>query len=94
MSALTSEGERAVQRLVPLVASVSLERDERVRAARALSAVLEGGDPAAAHRLAEEVERRRAQAARTAGGGAPARGGRLRRGLRTAGEVLDFLNPF
>ncbi|WP_328291344.1 hypothetical protein OG218_01005 [Kineococcus sp. NBC_00420] len=96
MSALVgSRVEKAVQRLVPLVASRSLDRDDRLRAARALVTLLQDGDPVAAHLVAGDVERNRAPATEALQtNGAPARKGRVRRGLRAAGDLLDFLNPF
>lgn len=95
----TPELERAVQRLVPLVASASLERAERVRAAKALLAVLEGGDPGTAERIAGELTQRQVppgpRTAPTSQDEHPQpRGGRLRRRMRAVGDLLDFLNPF
>jgi hypothetical protein len=83
----TPQLEHAVRRLVPLVASAALERGDRVRAAQALLTVLQGGDPVVAQRLALEVAER-SRVARGSGGG------RLRRGARAVGDLLDVLNPF
>ena len=100
MSASGTPGlERAVQRLMPLVASTSLERAERVHAAQALLAVLEGADPGAAARIAGELEQRQAGRGPRTGPTSQEdhrqpRGGRLRRRMRAVGDLLDFLNPF
>lgn len=83
--------EQAVQRLVHLVASKSLAHGQRLRAAHALVVLLQDGDPAAADRVADEVQRHQAPEVEAGQrSGMPARWRRL----RAVGDVLDFLNPF
>lgn len=89
------QAEEAVQRLARLVASGSLARADRLRAAQAVVVVLEGGDPAAALRTAGEVEWHRPPTpVAPRRNAAPARGGRVRRGLRAVGDLLDVLTPW